>query len=166
MKLLRWLDNNLEITLSVALVSAMTVILAIQVFMRYVIGASLYWSEEVARYMFIWLIYLSISHGAHRMRHIKLDAALSLFPVPLRKYVVIIGDILFLVFALYVIWTSRQVVLRQLMLGQTSPAMALPMWAVYSAPMVGFALTALRQTQVIWYRVTTLNKSTEEEVEV
>ncbi len=164
MKLLRWLDNNLEITLSVALVSLMTVILAIQVFMRYVMGASLYWSEELARYMFIWLIYLSISYGSHQMRHIKLDAALGLFPAPLRKYVIIVGDIMFFGFALYVIWTSRMVVQRQMMIGQTSPAIGLPMWTIYGAPTVGFALTAFRQLQVIWYRVQNLNVSTEEEV--
>ncbi|MFV0333505.1 MAG: TRAP transporter small permease [Tropicimonas sp.] len=153
MKLLTWLDKNLEITLSVALMSTMTAILAFQVFMRYVMGASLSWSEEVARYMFIWLIYLSIAYGAAQMRHIKLDAALGLFPQGLRNYVVILGDVLFLVFALYVVWTSWQVVERQLMLGQTSPAIGMPMWMIYSAPTVGFALTTFRQLQVIAFRI-------------
>ena len=67
MKVLKWLDEYAEISICVALLSAMTLILAVQVFMRYVMGASLSWSEELARYLFIWLIYLGISFGARQM---------------------------------------------------------------------------------------------------
>lgn len=163
MKLLHWLDEYVEITISVALMLTMTAILAVQVFMRYVMGASLAWSEEVARYMFIWLIYLSISYGARQMRHIKIDAALKLFPDSLRKWVVLLGDVLFLVFALYIVWTAWSVVGRQMMLSQTSPAMKIPMWLVYSAPMVGFGLTTIRQVQTILWRLKNPDAWREEE---
>lgn len=164
MKLLHWLDEYVEIGISVALMLAMTAILAVQVFMRYVMGASLAWSEEIARYMFIWLIYLSISYGARQMRHIKIDAALGLFPDGARRWVVVLGDILFLVFALYVVWTAWSVVGRQMMLNQRSPAIGIPMWAIYSAPMVGFALTTIRQVQTILWRLKNPDGWREEEV--
>lgn len=153
MKLVRWLDEYAEISICVALMSAMTLLLAVQVFMRYIMGASLSWSEELARYFFIWLIYLGISYGAREMRHIKIDAALKLFPRSARHWVVILGDLLFLAFALYVVWTSWAVIERQLMLGQASPAIGVPMWVVYAAPFVGFALTTLRQVQSIRWRL-------------
>jgi len=45
-----------------------------------------------------------------------------------------------------------------MMLGQLSPATHVPMWILYSAPTVGFSLTAIRQVQVIWSRVRSLSK--------
>ncbi|MEI4474112.1 TRAP transporter small permease [Frigidibacter sp. MR17.24] len=164
MSVLRWLDRYFEISIGVALMSSMTIILAIQVFMRYVMGASLYWSEELARYIFIWLIYLGISYSARQMTHIKVDAALGLFPLKLRPWVVFLGDMLFLGFALFIVWTSWTVVQRQMMLGQTSTAMQIPMWFVYSAPLVGFALTAIRQVQTLIWRARNPDKYISEEV--
>ena len=54
--MLKWLDENLEEFLMVALLIAMTVIMGIQVFARYALGASLSWSEELTRYLFIWSV--------------------------------------------------------------------------------------------------------------
>lgn len=153
MKVMKWFDEYAEISVCVVLMSTMTVLLAVQVFMRYVMGASLSWSEEIARYLFIWLIYLGISYGAREMRHIKIDAALDLFPRRIRPAIVILGDLLFLAFALYIVWTSWSVIERQMILGQTSPAVGLPMWIVYAAPFVGFAITAVRQIQTLIWRL-------------
>jgi TRAP-type C4-dicarboxylate transport system permease small subunit len=134
------------------LITGMTLLIAVQVFLRYIMNASLSWSEELARYMFIWLIYLGISYGAMIMRHIRIEAALGVFPKKWRPYVVILGDVLFLVFSVYVCYVSCQTVMRQITIGQTSPGLGLQMWVVYAAPCVGFAFTAIRQIQTIVYR--------------
>ena len=161
MKIFKLLDEYFEIAIGCVLISLMTIIIFIQVVMRYVFQNSLVWSEELARYIFIWLIYLGLSYGAKMMKHIKIDAALSLFPKMARPYVVILGDILFLAFALFIIATSLEIVQKQLILGQTSPALQVPMWTVYAAPLVGFTLTAIRQIQTIRFRVSTLHEGDE-----
>ncbi len=153
MKFLKFLDENFERYVCIVLMSSMTLILAVQVFMRYVMRDSLSWSEELARYIFVWLIYIGISYGAQIMKHIKIEAALLLFPVRARPYVELVGDLLFLGFSLFVVYSSWGIVEKQLMLGQTSPAIQMPMWMLYSAPTVGFALTAIRQVQAIIYRL-------------
>ena len=152
-RFLYWLDNYLEMSIGVVLILAVSVILSIQVFMRYVMGSSLSWSEELSRYMFIWLIYLGISYGAKVMRQIKIDAGLYMFPKSLRPKIVILGDVVFLVFSVTVVIYSSKLVERQMMLDQTSPAMGIPMWFVYLAPTVGFGLTAIREIQTIIYRI-------------
>ena len=156
MKLLKFIDEKLEMTICIVLMSTMSVLLAVQVFMRYVMKYSLSWSEELARYIFIWLIYLGISYGAKIMKHIKIEAFLGIFPISLRPYVVIVGDLIFLAFSLYICYSAWGLVKKQMMLGQTSPAMGMPMWILYAAPMVGFGLTAIRQIQTIVHRVQTL----------
>lgn len=157
MKLLKLLDEKFELSICITLMSIITVVLGIQVFMRYVMHASLSWSEELARYCFIWLVYIGISYGAKIMRHIKIDAGLYLFPKNARKYIVITGDVVFFLFALVIVYYAWNLVGRQIKLGQLSPAMQIPMWIVYAAPLVGFTLTAIRQLQTIVFRVKHLN---------
>lgn len=148
-------------TICIILMSLMTIIIFIQVIMRYVMDNSLVWSEELARYLFIWLIYIGISYGAKIMKHIKIEAALGLFPKKFRPIVVLIGDSLFLGFSVFIAYTAFTVVQKQLVLGQTSPAMQMPMWIIYAAPMVGFTLTSIRQIQTIVYRVKEMNRGGE-----
>jgi TRAP-type C4-dicarboxylate transport system permease small subunit len=158
MKLLKWLDEKFEMTLCVALMSLMTVIMFIQVVARRVFSRSLSWSEELARYLFLWLIYLGISYGAKIRKHIKIEAFLAVFPKKARPFVTILGDILFLGFAVFIIYTSFIWVQRQIMLGQLSPALHVPMWVIYASPFVGFIMTSIRQVQTIIFRVRELKK--------
>lgn len=50
-RVFHWLDENLEEFLLVIGLIAMTLIMGIQVFCRYVLGMSLSWSEELTRYI-------------------------------------------------------------------------------------------------------------------
>ena len=160
-KILKWLDDNFERTINIVLMSVMTIILFIQVVMRRVFSNSLTWSEELARYLFIWLVYLGISYGAKIRKHIKIEAFLGIFPKKSRRYVEILGDILFFVFACFIIYTSFIWVQRQLILHQKSPALHIPSWVIYMAPLVGFILTAFRQIQTIIYRIKTRDQEEE-----
>lgn len=153
MKVVRYIDDNLEKILVILLLGAMSLIIGFQVFMRYIMKASLSWSEEVARYMFIWLTYIGISYGVKTNRHIKVDAAMYIFPKGLRKYVAILGNLLFLAFALIIVKNSIATSGKILSLGQASPAVGIPMGFVYMAPLVGFAIVVLRLLQSIFYEI-------------
>ena len=60
-KVLAWLNQYLEEALLGIFLIAMTLIMGIQVFSRYVLQTSLSWSEELTRYLFIWSGFLSVS---------------------------------------------------------------------------------------------------------
>lgn len=155
--ILNFLDEKLEMSICIVLMSILTIVLAVQVFFRYVMGASLSWSEELSRYMFVWLVYIGIPYGCKVMRHIKIDAGLFVFPKHMRKYVVIVGDIIFFGFAIAIVYYAWGLEMKQIKFGQLSPAMQIPMWIPYGAPLVGFFLTAIRQIQTIIFRVQHLN---------
>lgn len=163
-KVLKWLDNKLELTICVTLMSVMTLVIFVQVIMRYVFNNSLSWSEELARYLFIWLIYIGISYGCKLMKHLKIDASLKLFPKKSRKYVVIVGDLCFLVFSIYVTITAGMYVGIVAASGDYSAAMHLPMVYVDAAPCVGFGLASIRQVQTIFYRFKKIKNGEEEDL--
>ena len=122
---------------------------------------SLSWSEELARYVFIWLIYIGISYGCKLRKHIKIDAALNLFPKKVRPYIVVLGDILFIVFAVYIVYTGTVYSLSQMQYNMRSPALKIPNEFVYMSTVVGFGLAVIRQIQTIIYRVKCLKNGEE-----
>jgi TRAP-type C4-dicarboxylate transport system permease small subunit len=162
-KILKWLDDNIELYLCVFLMSAMTLLIFVQVVMRYVFNNSLSWSEELARYIFIWLIYIGISYGCKLRKHIKIDAALYLFPKKVRPYVILLGDILFLVFAIYIVRTGYTYSMDQIKYGTRSAALKIPFQYIYMSTVVGFGLAAIRQIQTIIYRIKCLKNGEEYE---
>lgn len=153
-KIMRFLNYYLEETVCVILMSIMAVVIFIQVIMRYIMHNSLSWSEEFARYCFIWLIYVGVAYGCKLMKHIKIDAALRLFPEKVRPYIVILGELLVLTFAAYIVVAGVELTYRQWLFGKVSPALGLPLQYINAAPVVGFALVIIRQVQTIWFLVT------------
>ncbi len=156
MKALKWLDNNLETVLLILLSVIMVVVIFIQVFMRYVMQNSLSWSEELARYCFIWLIYIGISYGVKKQRHISVDAILLLFKERGKIIFGIIANLLFLAFAIFVVVKGYEISSQLLQWGQKSPANKIPMGIVYLAAPVGMALTSLRLIQNLYFQLMAL----------
>lgn len=155
--MLKFLDNHLEEILMVFLLSLMSVLIGAQVFMRYVMNDSLTWSEELARYAFIWATYIGVACGVKRNAHICVEAIATKLPALYQRYAAIIAHLLFIVFALMVVKEGYALTLRILSFGQTSSAMGIPMGWVYLAPTVGFGLVILRLLQRIVIEVKTIH---------
>ncbi|MFI3173849.1 MAG: TRAP transporter small permease [Bacillota bacterium] len=153
MNLWKKIDENLEVYIIVPLLIGMSFLIFFQVIMRYVFQSSLIWSEELSRYLFIWLVYISVSYTAKQEKHIRIDAAFYLFPKHLRPYVELFSDILILVFSVFIVFTSVTVVGKIAWSGQMSPALHLHMEYVYLATLVGFVLTTYRTLQTIHRKV-------------
>lgn len=149
MKALRFLDENIEKLLCVIALALMSAVIVAQVFCRYVLNSSLSWSEELARYLFIWMIYIGISYGVKLDKHICVDAVYTFAPKGIKRYYAIVGYLLFLLFAVAMVYYGVLVVGMQISSGQVSPAMGVPMQYVYAAPVVGFVLTAIRLVQKV-----------------
>lgn len=146
MKIIRWLDEHIEEVLLTIFSSIMVIVIFIQVVMRQ-LDNSLTWSEELARYCFIWLVYIGISYGVKKQRHIKVDVALLLLKEKGQIILTMIANVIFIVFALFVIRYGYDIANKLLTFGQKSPALHIPMGLVYMATPVGMGLTLLRLIQ-------------------
>ena len=63
---MKFLNEHLEACFIVPLMFLMSIIIFVQVVMRYVFHSSLTWSEEMARYLFVWLVYFSVAYTAKK----------------------------------------------------------------------------------------------------
>lgn len=161
MKLFRFLDDYFEEILVIILLAGMSIIIGIQVFMRYVLKSSLSWSEELARYMFIWMIYIGISYGVKKDKHVKIEAVLTVLSSFWQKVLLIISDLLFLFFAVIIVIKSFEVSNTIQNLGQLSPGMELPMWIVYMAVPVEFSLVCIRLIQSLIRKIRNFSEKTD-----
>ncbi len=136
----RILDKTVLAVTSVLFV-VMIVIVFGQVIARYVLHNSLSWSEEIARYLLVWVVFLSAGYVLGQGSHIFLDVIFNIFPRSLQRVFRKISCLFLLGFS-YVItnygWELVQVGTRQ-----KSSAVGLPMWLVYFAIPVGGALLVL-----------------------
>jgi len=150
-RFLKLLDDHAEEIVLVILMACMSVIIGVQVFMRYVMKSSLSWSEEIARYMFIWLIYIGISYGVKTDRHINVDAVRRILPKKVNAIVSAISDIIFLIFSILLVVEGLKVTTKIFASGQRTPALQIPMGYIYMAVPLGFTLVTIRLLQKIIY---------------
>ena len=143
-KSIHWLDEYLEEFLMISLLIAMTVIMGIQVFSRYIIGVSLSWTEEITRYLFIWSAFLSVSLCTKKCISIKIDQFIKMFPKRGKALFKVLNLTIEFIFFVYLIPFSYFYLKATIESGQISPACGIPMYYVQSAPFFCFILTALR----------------------
>ncbi len=143
-KAIHWLDANLEEFLLVLMLVAMTFIMGIQVFFRYVLGMSLSWSEELTRYIFIWCGFLSVSYCSKRCLSIKIEQFVAVFSRRTKALIKVINHTCELIFFLFLLPYAFSYMMSAVYSGQVSPACSIPMYYVQAAPFVSFLLVAFR----------------------
>lgn len=151
-KLKKFIDN-FEGYCCVFSLSAMSIIIFIQVVFRYILKASLPWSEEVSRYLLVWTTFFGGAYGVKTGAHIGVEAFTLLLPEKYRKILSIFITLCSMVLCVFIFKYGMMIVKSQLTKGQVSPAMRIPMGYVYLAIPVGMVLFIIRYIQNIYISV-------------
>lgn len=85
--------NNIEEIIASGFIIVTTVLVVINVFMRYFLKTGLYWSEEVATASFVWAVFIGAVAGYKKGKHIGVDILVNLLPSSIQKVVVIVVDL-------------------------------------------------------------------------
>lgn len=139
-KILDGLNLLTEYVVSLLLV-IMVVVVFLQVIFRFVLRASLPWSEELSRYVMVWIAFLGAAIGIRRKSHIGVEALVMLFPKEWQRRAEFLVSILSAVFFAFLVQYGK-LILKTVRF-QRSPAMELSMAIPYGAILVGGALMFL-----------------------
>ncbi|MDR1044672.1 MAG: TRAP transporter small permease [Candidatus Adiutrix sp.] len=121
-----------------------------QVFTRYLMDYSLYWSEEAMRYLFAWLVFLAMGLGIRRRAHVAIEVLIETLKPNGRRLLALLVMLLILLFCLAFTYYGCKLTMRNLT--QLSPAMRLPMgWVYVSLPLGGLlaAFFTLEQIDIL-----------------
>lgn len=118
---------------------AMSAIVAAQVFSRYALNHSLFWSEELARYLLVWLTFFGSSAAYYRKAHPGIDVIYGRLPAPARKTASLVVHLVSMVlFGTMIVYGIKFAYFVRL---QISPALYLPKWLIFSViPVSGLIL--------------------------
>jgi len=134
----RWVD-----AISVAILAAMTVIACLEVFVRYVLRQSLPWAEELPKYLMIWLTFLGASLVTRRDAHVGFTTLIESLPPRARRWIVLVGRLLVLLFLYYVVHWGIVLALTMGFVSVTS-ALQIPFFYVFLAVPIGGGLMILQ----------------------
>lgn len=125
-----------------ALLTVVTVLaVTAQVIFRYGVQSSLTWSEELARYSFIWAIFIGTSVAARRSQHIVVDGLVKAMSAALRRWLRVAN--LLLCAAFFALFAYVSILLVQNAVPQKSASLEISIAWVYASAVLGAALTVL-----------------------
>lgn len=142
--MLKKIADRFEEVFCAVLLLLMLVVLTIQVVMRFCFNNSNSWSEEMARYLFVWLVYMGASYGFKKKAHIRVDVLLKIFPEKARGVVKKIGTVILIIFTAYITYLGWIYTRDFYMMGQISLGLKIKMAYVYAAIPIGFFLMTVR----------------------
>ena len=135
-----------DITCAVGLLGA-TLLMFINVVMRYLFRSGLPWSEEVVRYTIIWITFIGIAMCARKGKHVAIDLFLSLINKKMGLILLIIINITSIFFCILMTRYSIKLVWQVSSSSQVSPALGIPFYIIYLCMPLGFGLSVLRFAQ-------------------
>jgi TRAP-type transport system small permease protein len=143
----------LEAWAALALFWALAGVVFTQFFTRYALNDSAAWTEEIARYLLIGVVFVGASIGVAKNNHIQVDLLYRYLPAPVCRVMAIAVDVARIAFLGAM--TVYTVQMMQKMGSYQMTIVDLPMNIVYSVVLFGFAAMTLRSiwvAKVHWQR--------------
>jgi C4-dicarboxylate transporter DctQ subunit len=146
--------DRIEELIVVVMLALMTLLTFLQVVMRYAFNSGFSWAVELTSVFFAVMIFVGISYGVRIGAHIGVDALVKKLPAGPRRAASIVVVLLCLLYAGLIFYGSWTYVSKMKLVGIELEDLPIPIWVVRSILPFGYALLALRFSQVLWALVT------------
>lgn len=155
MRFLRLLDNfsqRLERGFLGGAIIFSSLLLFLNVIMRYIFLYPIYWAEELSRYLMVWMIFVGASQVTIKGGHVAVDIVPRLLPKKINMILGLLVNLVCILFSIVLAYFAYKQMIRVKIAGQISPAMELPMWIAYLAIPFGTVLMLIRYIQQLSLR--------------
>ncbi|MFD1416593.1 TRAP transporter large permease [Oceanobacillus jeddahense] len=152
-KFLTFIDRRFEEILIVSGFLIFIILINLQVINRYLlpfldIGNITTWTEELSRYLFIFVSFLGASLAIRKRESIQVSVIINQFPKSVQKALHLANMLFMFYFSYMMVMNGFQLISFQIETQQTTPALSIPMAFPYSAIPIGFALIMIRLIQM------------------
>ena len=146
--------KNFEKILVIGLFSALVILCVLQILFRSGLNFSLSWTEELARYVFILLVYMAACAAVAENAHVRVEVIDNFLSKKQARVLDTIADLIFIAFMGLIGWYGLEIAIDAFKIKTLSPAMRMPMWIAYAIVPTTFGLTCIRLMQKIYRRFT------------
>lgn len=142
---------------TIAILSLITVMVSVEVVLRYAFGESLYVTEEFTRYALVWMVFLGSSYAIRDNSHFRMEILLDRLRGRTLAWVSLCANFLLGMFLVFL--AAEGVVALPFQFEQTIPTLNVSMFWFYLAVPVGAALMLLNLLPRIWKDIIALSES-------
>ncbi|MBA1336014.1 MAG: hypothetical protein HPY66_1833 [Firmicutes bacterium] len=149
---MKLLDKLEEFICSIGLLSA-TIILFINIFLRYIFSKGFPWAEESVRYLILVVTFIGLGIGIRDKQIIRMDFLLQLMKDNFRRKAEVVVNLVAFVFSIWLAGISFQFAMQTKSYGQISSALQLPFYVLYLVICTGSFLSAIRYFQELIFHI-------------
>ena len=102
--------ENVDQYASAVIFIGIMLLLFVQVVTRYLFNHSFTWTEELSVLLFVWMTYLGVSSAVTYRKNLRIDALLDVVPFKVKKVLLILSDVIFMVFNIYLIFPFLELI--------------------------------------------------------
>jgi len=147
------ISNKLERTFLAAAIIVSSLLLFVNVVMRYIFLLPIYWAEEFVRYLMVWLIFIGASQVTLWGGHVAVDMVPRILSKRGNAILAFFVNVICILFCGLLAYLSIKQMMRVKGAGQISPALEIPMWIAYLSIPAGAILMLLRFVQQLRARI-------------
>jgi TRAP-type C4-dicarboxylate transport system permease small subunit len=140
--------HGVEDWLAFAIFWGMTLAVFLQFFTRYVLNDSFAWTEEIATYCNVAIVFVGSAMCVRLNRHIQVDFLYRYLPRTLGRALATVIDLIRIAFFAYgavLVWQFMSIIGDEEM-----TTIRLPKNLIYGCVFIGFVMMSLRSLQVAW----------------
>jgi C4-dicarboxylate transporter DctQ subunit len=140
--------NAVEVSILVFCVAALGVLLITNVFAR-TFFQSIYFAEEVSKFLVMLVTFTGVSYAVRKARHIRMGAFLDAMPQAMEKVFIIIISIVSAFVMGVMTWFSYKYLMNAMDMGHMTPALRVPKWTFYVIIPIGFGLACIQYIRTV-----------------
>lgn len=140
--------NGFEVSILIFCVAALGILLIVNVFAR-TFFQSIYFAEEVSKFLVMLTTFAGVSYGVRKARHIRMGAFLDAMPPKMEKTFIIIISLISAVVMAIMAWASWEYLFNAMSKGHMTPALRVPKWTFYVIIPIGFGLACIQYIRTI-----------------
>ena len=148
-KVLSVIDENCERWLLLTFYSMIVVTIGTEVFRRFALSYSSTWAEEVARYAFIYLVWIGVAAAVRDRGHIRIDVIMQFLGNRGKALIYVLGDLIMLFVAVLALYYSFETLTISMKFQSVTHGLGVAQaWFLAAVPF-GFCLVCFRLVQSI-----------------
>lgn len=147
LKYLKWFDKWVfegfeKFVIATGLLSLSVIVFGI-VLTRYFLGFSPDWSDELPRFMVVWITFIGMSYCVRKGEHVVIDVLFNKLKGKIQKYFYIIILLICFLFFVYMTYIGYKTTMKIFLANQKSVTLGISLGYVYLAVPVGCFLTTI-----------------------
>jgi len=116
-------------------------------------GTSIYFIDELAMFLVIWITFIGLSYASRKGRHIRMGAIFDLSSLKVQKFMIYVISAISAVVMFYLTYLSINYVYTTFRWQQMLPALGIPYWIGVVIVPLGFFLAGIHYIMTIFQNI-------------